>query len=167
MNANMRLGHFGRNAAPNRRAEMALLKTALAGLLMLATASSASAWWVETHDTQLEMWAKQQVAKQIGDLRDGYDRNEQMRFVTRLDIRRGPLPLSADRWSDPIYQMANLRDFGSQYAEPEIAAVVITITHGAKKDKPLTETPDAAVEVQATNFPTRKVYGGAFADAGW
>ena len=147
MNAKMRIGHFTQTQPLRLRVKMAGIKSALAaGLLVFASAQSFAAG-LPGYDTNLERWAKERLAERIGDMRDSYDAGEPLRMVTEIDVKRGPLPLSAERKSDPIWVMATLR-FGTEIniAQPE-------------------DAPVAMAEV-ATPYPPRETYTGALVLAG-
>jgi ABC-type enterochelin transport system ATPase subunit len=118
MNANMRFGGLGSTKSLRRNAGISALISALAaGCLLLAAAPSLAFGGMDTagpvarHDTNLERWAKEQVARKMGAMRDGYDASENIHFITAADIRRGPPTLGQQRSNDPIIMMATLRYF--------------------------------------------------------
>jgi hypothetical protein len=109
MNAKMRIGHFTKMQPTRLRVKLVGLKTILAAAIVALTAAQSLADGLQSHDTNLERWAKQRLAERIGNMRDSYEANEDLRMVTELDVKRGPLPLSAERRNDPIWMMANLQ----------------------------------------------------------
>ena len=109
MNAKMRIGHFTAKQPLRLRVNMASLKTILASAIFAIVATQTLAAGLPGYDTNLERWAKERLAERIGDMRGSYEANELMTMVTALDVKRGPLPLSAERNRDPIWLMATLR----------------------------------------------------------
>ena len=146
MNAKMRIGHFTAKQPLRLRVKMASLKTALASGILAFGVTQALAAGLPGYDTNLERWAKERLAKRIGDMRGSYEASEPMKMVTALDVKRGPLPLSAERNSDPIWLMATLR-IGT---EINIAPPVL-----------IAETVPSN-----TPYPERTIYTGALVLAG-
>jgi hypothetical protein len=146
MNAKMRIGHFTKQQPLRLHVKMAELKSALAAGLLVLTATQSFAGSLNGYDTNLERWAKESLAKRIGVMRGSHDGGELLHMVTELDIKRGPLPLSAARKNDPIWVMATLR-FGTEIniARPVEAPVVV-----------------AKIE---TPYPPRETYTGALVPA--
>jgi hypothetical protein len=142
MDAKMRNGHFTPKQHLRLRVKMAALKTALAGGLFALFVTQTFAAGLPGYDTNLERWAKESLAKRIGDMRGSHNGGEPLHMVTEIDIKRGPLPLSAARKNDPIWVMATLR-FGT---EINIAQPV--------------EPPVAVAKVE-TPYPPRETYTGA------
>ena len=142
MNAKMRNGHFTATQRLRLRVKMAGLKAALAGGIFAITVSQSLAGGLPSYDTNLERWAKESLAKRIGDLRGSHNASEPLHMVTELDIKRGPLPLSAARKNDPIWIMATLR-IGT---EMNVA--------------PMVEAPVAIAKVE-TPYPPREAYTGS------
>jgi hypothetical protein len=142
MNAKMRIGHFTKPQPLRLRVKMAGLKSALAAGLLVLTATQSFAGSLNGYDTNLERWAKESLAKRIGDMRGSHNGGEPLHMVTEIDIKRGPLPLSAARKNDPIWVMATLR-FGT---EINVAQPV--------------EAPVAVAKIE-TPYPPRETYTGA------
>jgi hypothetical protein len=153
MNANMRRGGSSARTAAIGKVGTAAIKSAIAALLLLTAGQGAFAFGIDPgladfeprnipldatrHDTQLEGWAKQQVARRMGEIRDSLDAAESVRFITAVDVRRGPLPLGADRLSDPITMMATMRYFDPEqgfFGRPPLVrqAVVSLPPHKAR-----------------------------------
>lgn len=118
MNANMRTGRFTTTQPLRMRVKLAGLKTTLAGCLLAVLPLCANASSLPGFDTNLERWAKESLAKRMGDMRGSYQAGEKLRMVTERDIRQGPLPLSAERNSEPVVTLAKMF-FGSDYVIPE------------------------------------------------
>jgi hypothetical protein len=146
MNAKMRIGHFTVTQPLRLRVKMASLKTALFSGIFTAAVTQALAAGLPGYDTNLERWAKESLAKRIGDIRGTFEPSETLRMVTEADIKRGPLPLSAERKTDPMWVMATLR-FGT---EINIAPQIIVA------ETVRTDTP----------YPPRDIYTGALVLAG-
>ena len=142
MNAKMRIGHFTKTQPSRLRVKMAGLKSALAAGMLVFTTTQSFAGGLTGYDTNLERWAKESLAKRIGDLRGSHNASEPLHMVTELDIKRGPLPLSAARKNDPIWIMATLR-IGT---EMNVA--------------PMVEAPVAIAKVE-TPYPPREAYTGS------
>ena len=147
MNAKMRSGLFTVTQRPRLRVKMAGLKSALVSGLLVLAASQSFAGGLTGYDTNLERWAKESLAKRIGAMRNSHDANEPLHMVTEIDVKRGPLPLSAARKNDPIWVMATLR-FGTE----------INILEKVK--------PPVAIAEVATPYPLREAYKGALVLAG-
>jgi hypothetical protein len=147
MNAKMRIGHFTATQPLRLRVKMATLKSALLSGMLAVAATHTLAAGLPGYDTNLERWAKESLARRIGEIRGSNDANLPLHMVTALDIKRGPLPLSAERKNDPIWVMATLR-FGT---EINVAPVV--------------EAPVAIAKVD-TPYPPRELYTGALVLAG-
>ena len=145
MDANMRIGHFTTTQHLRLRVKMAGLKIILATGLLAFAATYSFATGLPAFDANLERWAKERLAKRIGEMRDSIGPSEPMRMVTEIDVKRGPLPLSAERNRDPVWVMATLR-FG-----PEINVA------------PLFEVPVAVAETapDAAPYPARNAYVSA------
>ena len=109
MNAKMRNGHFTATQRLRLRVKMAGLKAALAGGIFAITVSQSLAGGLPSYDTNLERWAKESLAKRMGDIRESHDASQPLLMVTEMDIKRGPQMLSAERNNDPIWLMATLR----------------------------------------------------------
>jgi hypothetical protein len=146
MDAKMRNGHFTPKQQLRLRVNMAALKTALAGGLFALFVTQTFAAGLPDYDTNLERWAKESLAKRIGDIRDSYEPSEILRMVTEIDVQRGPLVLSAERNNDPIKVMATLRI-------------------GDKINNALPVSVARATPVQ-TPYPQLDVYTGALVLAG-
>jgi hypothetical protein len=146
MDAKMRNGHFTPKQRLRLRVKMAALKTALAGGLFAFSLTQTLAAGLPVYDTNLERWAKESLAKRIGDIRDSYEPSETLRMVTETDVKRGPLILSAERNNDPIWKMATLR-IGEEANSPEPVST-------------------AEVTPVLTPYPPREAYTGALMLAG-
>ena len=146
MNAKMRIGHFTAKQPLRLRVKMAKLKIALVSGIFAVGVTQTLAAGLQGYDTNLERWAKERLAVRIGDMRGSHEAGEPMKMVTALDVKRGPLPLSAERNSDPIWLMATLR-IGT---EINIAQPVLVAENAPA------ETP----------YPERTLYTGALVLAG-
>ena len=73
MNAKMRIGHFTAKQPLRLRVKMASLKTALASGILAFGVTQALAAGLPGYDTNLERWAKERLAKRIGDMRGSYE----------------------------------------------------------------------------------------------
>ncbi len=141
MDAKMRIGHFTATQPFRLHVKMARLIIVVATGLVVLSGTVTFASGLPDHDTNLERWAKETLAKRIGDIRDSYDPSETTRMITETDVKRGPLLLSADRNNDPIWLMATLR-IGNE----------IIIAQSAFKAR--------VAEIQ-TPYPPRVAYTGA------
>ncbi len=134
MNAKMRIGHFTRMQPSRPRVKMADLKTVILSGFFAVMATQSLAAGLPRYDTNLEIWAKQRLAQRIGDMRDSYNADENLRMVTELDVKHGPLPLSAERHKDPIWLITTLR-FGPEInlytPPPPPAPIVETVSNDA------------------------------------
>jgi hypothetical protein len=150
MNAKMRIGHFTATQPLRLRVNMTALKTALAGGLLALTLTPSLAAGLPGYDTNLERWAKESLAKRIGDIRDSYEPSETMKMVTEADVKRGPLPLSAERNNDPIWVMATMR-FGTEINVAGPVQPPVIVVQAISNDTP---------------YPPREFYTGALVLAG-
>ena len=146
MNAKMRIGHFTKMQPMRLRVKMAGLKTALAAGLLCLSVTQSSAGGPAGYDTNLERWAKESLAKRIGDMRGSHNGGEPLHMVTEIDVKRGPLPLSAARKNDPIWVMATLR-FGTEInvAQPVETPVATAVVDRAEVPYPPRDTYTGAL----------------------
>jgi hypothetical protein len=135
MNAKMRIGHFTKTQPLRLRVKMATLKSALIGGILAIGATQSMAGDLPNYDTNLERWAKERLAVRMGDIRDSYQPSEALRMVTEIDVKRGPMPLSAERKSDPMWVMATLR-FGEEINITGPVFQAIEVVEAAPVDQP-------------------------------
>ncbi|MGL4405872.1 MAG: hypothetical protein ACRCT6_08940, partial [Notoacmeibacter sp.] len=149
MNAKMRIGHFSQKQHLRLRVKMAAIKMGLISAALAIGVANSFASGLQHHDTNLERWAKESLAKRMGDMRDSYHAGEKLRMVTEIDIKRGPLPLSAERNNEPYRQLEILLS-DDNFIAAESA--------GESVEKPARFPENSS---GATPYPPRRPYSGA------